>query len=148
MRSITRTRARDNIDFPEIYASLGWKWLSGKVWYSNDFGNSSDSAEYYEANAAIPLPANFAASAHVGYSDGDYWDNAAGGGYTDWSVGVTYALGHFTLGLKYVDGSDLQDLDDYCHGVEGDPICKDKDVGSTDARAIFSVSTTFPWKSE
>ena len=34
----------EDIDFPEIYAGLGWNWLSGKLWYSNDFGNSDESA--------------------------------------------------------------------------------------------------------
>ena len=54
----------------EIYAGLGWEWLSGKVSYSNDFGNSGESAFYYEANASHELPSNFAVSAHLGYSDG------------------------------------------------------------------------------
>jgi uncharacterized protein (TIGR02001 family) len=124
----------EDIDFPEIYGSLGWNWLSGKIWYSNDFGNSGDSAMYYEANGAFELPANFGATAHIGYSDGDYWD---GSEYTDWSVGLTYTLSHFTLGLKWVDGSDLDAYD-------GTP----DDVGSSEARAIFTVSTTFPWSSE
>ena len=52
-------------------------------------------------------------------------------------MGVTYALGNFTLGLKWVDGSDLEELD-------GTP----DDVSSSEARAIFSVSTTFPWSQE
>ena len=124
----------EDIDYPEIYAGLGWNWLSGKVWYSNDFVNTGDSAMYYEANGTFELPANFGATAHVGYSDGDYWEGAE---YTDWSVGVTYALGNFTLGLKYVDGSDLEEFD-------GTP----DDVNSSEARAIFSVSTTFPWTNE
>jgi len=127
----------DNIDYPEIYAGLGWNWLSGKVWYSNDLGNSGDSAMYYEANGEWALPANFGASAHVGYSDGDYWDNAYGDGYMDWSVGVTYEISHFTLGLKWIDGSDLK-------AADGTP----DNVGSSEARAVFTVSTTFPWSKE
>lgn len=124
----------DDIDYTEIYAGLGWNWLSGKIWYSPDYVNAGDSAMYYEANGTWELPANFGATAHVGYSDGDYWD---GSEYTDWSVGVTYALGNFTLGLKWVDGSDLEEFD-------GTP----DDVSSSEARAIFSVSTTFPWSNE
>ena len=124
----------EDIDFPEVYAGLGYKWISGKIWYSNDFGNSGDSAMYYEANGAFELPANFGLTAHVGYSDGDYWQ---GFEYTDWSVGATWTISNFTLGLKYVDGSDLEAFD-------GTP----DDVGSSEARAIFSVSTTFPWSSE
>jgi len=133
----------DSIDFGEIYGSLGWKWLSGKIWYANDFGNSGDSAQYYEGNATFELPANFGLTAHVGYSDGSYW---SGSEYTDYSVGLTYAIGNFTLGLKYVDGSDAADLDDLCKQIACAGV--DRDVFSTDPRAIFSVSTTFPWSQE
>jgi hypothetical protein len=45
--------------------------LSGKISYSNDFANLDESAFYYEANAAYDLPANFAITGKVGYSDGD-----------------------------------------------------------------------------
>jgi len=97
----------DDIDYPEIYAGLGWNWLSGKVWYSNDFGNSGESAFYYEANAEYELPANFGLNAHIGYSDGDAIDLFYEDSYMDWSVGVTYDWSNFTFGLKYADGSDL-----------------------------------------
>jgi uncharacterized protein (TIGR02001 family) len=130
----------DSINFGEIYGSLGWKWLSGKIWYANDFGNSGDSAQYYEGNATFELPANFGLTAHIGYSDGAYWSHAE---YTDYAVGLTYGLGNFTLGLKYVDGSDAEDLDDVCKEFDCGGL--DRDVFSTDARVIFSVSTTFPW---
>ena len=127
----------DSLHYGEVYAALGWNWLSGKIWYSPDFGNADESAMYYEANASIPLPANFGATAHVGYSDGNYWDKFYDGGYMDWSVGVTYALGHFNLGLKYVDGSDLEVTD-------GQP----DDVFTSESKAVFSVSTSFPWSKE
>jgi uncharacterized protein (TIGR02001 family) len=127
-----------DLDYPEIYGSVGWEWLSGKIWYSNDFGNSDESSFYYEANGNWALPSDFGLSAHIGYSDGDAIDVLYGeNSYMDWSVGVTYPLGNFTLGLKYVDGSDLEAND----GTPGD-------VFSSEARAIFSVSTTFPWDSE
>jgi uncharacterized protein (TIGR02001 family) len=141
-----------NVDYGEVYAGAGWKFLSGKIWYSPDFG-SSDSRDgfYYEGNFNYSLPANFGVSAHVGYSDGKYWDYWYNGGYTDWSVGVTYTISHFTVGLKWIDGSDLKDLNDFCR-VEGcassGPDKVNKDVFSTDARAVLSISTTFPWKSE
>jgi uncharacterized protein (TIGR02001 family) len=124
----------DSINYPEIYAGATWKVITGKIWYSWDFGNTNKSAEYYQLDANIPLPANFTIGLHSGYSDGDYWgsDN-----YFDWSAGVSYALGHFNLNLKWVDGSDYKPGNDV-----------HDDVLSTDARAIFSVSTTFPWKGE
>jgi len=128
--------SNDVHDFAEIYASLGWKFLKGKIWYSDDFGGgpAGDDALYYEGNATFELPANFGLGLHFGYSDGAYWgsDN-----YFDYSVGVTYTVGHFNLGLKYVDGSDLKSLND-----------APDDIANSDARAILSVSTTFPWSNE
>lgn len=127
----------EDIDFPEIYASLGWKYFEGKIWYSNDFGGSDESSMYYEANGTFELPANFGATAHIGYSDGDAIDLLYDDSYMDWSVGVTYTYSHFDFALKWVDGSDLE-------GLDGTP----DDVNSSEARAIFSVSTTFPWSNE
>ena len=122
-------------NYPEIYASVGYKWLSGKLWYSDEFGGVDDNGEayYIEGNASFPVAeTGLGLTGHIGMSDGDYWDSVDG--YFDWSVGVTYTLGHFNLGLKYIDGSDLEEAD-------GTP----DDVFSSEARAVFSVSTTFPW---
>jgi len=128
----------DDLDFPEVYAGLGYKWFETKIWYSSDFANYSEQAWYLEGNAAYELPANFGLEAHIGYSTGDGIEAAYGqDNYFDWSVGVTYALGNFGLGLKYVDGSDLKTLD-------GTP----DDIGSSEGVVIFSVSTTFPWSKE
>lgn len=123
------------LNYPEIYASLGWKFLEAKVWYSWDYGGNGGSSMYYEGNVNYELPANFGLTGHVGYSDGNGIQTAYGqGDYTDWSAGVTYALGNFSLALKWVDGSDLKSLND-----------APDDVFSSDARAVFSISTTFPW---
>ena len=129
----------DDLDFPEIYVGLGWEWLSGKISYSNDFGNYDESAFYYEANAAYELPANFGINAHLGFSDGDGVEAAYGqDNYFDWAIGVTYALGNFNLGLKYADGSDLETLD----GTLPD------DVSNSEGAVIFSIATAFPWSKE
>jgi len=129
----------EDIDFPEIYVGLGWEWLSGKISYSNDFGNYDESAFYYEANAAYELPANFGINAHLGFSDGDGVEAAYGqDNYFDWAIGVTYALGNFNLGLKYADGSDLETLD----GTLPD------DVSNSEGTVIFSIATAFPWSKE
>ncbi|MFL6548982.1 MAG: TorF family putative porin [Povalibacter sp.] len=110
-------------DFPEIYGKLSYGIFSGKVWYSNDFGGSDQDAMYVQGDASIPLPANFTIDLHAGYSFGDYWKDADSE-YVDYSAGVGYTVGNFTLGLKYVD-TDLKDTDM--------------------DRVIFTVSTTFPW---
>lgn len=125
----------EGLDFPEVYAGLGYKWLSGKLSYSSDFANTSEQAWYFEGNASYELPANFGLQAHLGYSTGDGIDAAYGqNSYYDWAIGVSYALKNFDLSLKYVDGSDLKTLD----GTPGD-------VSSSEGVVIFSASTTFPW---
>jgi uncharacterized protein (TIGR02001 family) len=134
-----------DFNYLEIYGSLSKDWFKGKLWYSNDFGgNATDGdtpAFYVEANGTFPLPANFSVLAHVGYSFGDYWDDlkdaGAGSDYLDYSIGVGYTAGNFNLALKWIDGSDLKEAD-------GTP----DDVFSSEARAVFTISTTFPWKND
>lgn len=135
-----------DINFPEIYGSLTYDWFEGKLWYSNDFGGSSEDAIYAEANATVPLPANFSILVHVGYSLGDYWDAVGAdvsaevedetgvnpgwdGEYIDYSVGVGYTVGNFDLALKYIDtDGDLEDPGD---------------VLNNEGRVIFTIATTF-----
>lgn len=114
------------LDFPEIYASLSVGPFKGKVWYSNDFGGTDESSFYLDANGTFPLPANFSILTHVGYSDGDAIDVLYGDSYVDYSAGVGYTAGNFSLALKYVG----QDLD---NSLE------------LDDRVIFTIATTFPW---
>lgn len=123
-----------DLAFPEVYAGATWNVLTGKIFYTWDYGQSGKSAEYYQLDAGIPLPASLTLNLHGGYSDGSYWgsDN-----YFDWSAGLSYELGHFTLDLKWVDGSDLAVAEHVWH-----------DIASSEARAIFTVSTSFPWTKE
>jgi len=127
-----------DFNFPEIYGSVGWEFLSAKISYSWDFAGTSETALYYEGNVDYGLPANFGVTGHIGYSDGDGIRAAYGqSNYYDWSVGLTYTWSHFDFALKWVDGEDLDTL-------RNTP----DDISSSDARAIFSVSTTFPWSKE
>jgi uncharacterized protein (TIGR02001 family) len=93
----------------EAYAGISKGYFSGKLWYSPD---------YFEGNAAIPLPMDFTLLAHAGISDGDFYSDSI----TDVSIGVGKNFGNFATNLKYVDGSD-----------------------GLDNRFVFSVSTTLPW---
>jgi uncharacterized protein (TIGR02001 family) len=127
-----------DFNFPEIYGSVGWEFLSAKISYSWDFAGTSETAFYYEGNVDSGLPANFGVTGHIGYSDGDGIRAAYGqSNYYDWSVGLTYTWSHFDFSLKWVDGEDLDTL-------RNTP----DDISSSDARAIFTVSTTFPWSNE
>ncbi|MEO7386375.1 MAG: TorF family putative porin, partial [Gammaproteobacteria bacterium] len=128
----------------ELYAGLSYKIISGKIWYSPDFANAGESAWYGELNAGIPLPAEFALNLHAGYNFGDYWkpENSDDlyDAFYDYSVGIGRSFGHFDFEVKYIDGSDLKNTDCSRSGVE----CID-DVLSSESKAFFSVSTTFPW---
>jgi hypothetical protein len=73
---------------------------------------------------------------HAGYSGGDFW-SSDDSEYFDYSIGVTKSLGHFNLALKFVDGSDLEALNN-----------TPDDILSTDSKVVFSVATTFPWSAD
>jgi uncharacterized protein (TIGR02001 family) len=133
-------------NYPEAHAGIGWKYFDVKAWYSWDFaGYNGKNEKYYEGNFNYPLPANFGLTAHAGYSNGNGINYAYGqSSYMDWSAGVTYSWNHFDMSLKWVDGSDLNTLE---HGtLNGSG--KWTDVSSSAARAIFQISTTFPWKKD
>lgn len=127
-----------DIDYMEIYAGVTKDWFEAKAWYSNDYGGDSTAGNmrsyYVESNGAFPLPRDLSVLAHVGYSFGDYWKDAAEE-YFDYSLGVGYTAGNFDLSLKWIDGSDLKAND-------GTP----KNVLSSEARLLLSFSTKFPWK--
>ena len=125
----------DEAEYGELFAGLGYKAVSAKLWYAPDFNNSGESATYLEGNAAIPLPSDFELTLHAGYSDGDFWDLANDGGYFDYSIGVGKSIGNFALALKWVDGSDLAASD----GTPGD-------VFTSESKVWFSISTTLPWQ--
>jgi uncharacterized protein (TIGR02001 family) len=138
-----------DLNYVEIYGGLSYDYVSAKVWYSNKFlgdfgedlarstsGDDDTSAFYIEGNATIPLPQNFSILLHAGLSTGDYWDNAIGDDVVDYSVGVGYVAGKFNLALKFI-GNDTGDVAEI-----------DTDVNSQEDRVLFTVQTTFPWKSE
>jgi uncharacterized protein (TIGR02001 family) len=138
----------DTFNYFELYAGLGFTApsgasIKGKLFYSPDFGGDATpgdtEAEYLTADFSMPLPSNFSITAHVGYSFGDYWDNflkdlALGDTYMDYAVGVGYTAGKFSLALKYIDGSDLEEAD-------GTP----NDLFTSESKVVLSVATTFPW---
>ncbi|HEU4600431.1 MAG TPA: TorF family putative porin [Steroidobacteraceae bacterium] len=121
-------------DFYEAYAGVSYDWVKAKAFYSPDFGGSATSgntsAQYIQVDAAVPLPANFSVLGHVGYSWGDYWDKSV----TDYSAGVGYTAGNFSLALKYVDNDTSK----------SDGTRTTEDVFNNEGRVIFTVSTTFP----
>ena len=121
--------------YPELYVGLSYKFFEIKQWYTNSYSGYHDDGWYTEGNLNFELPANFTASAHLGYNYGDAWDKSE---FMDYSIGVGYSVAHFDFELKYVD-TDLG---------KNDWAYSDQDAFNTEGRAIFSVSTTFPWSNE
>lgn len=117
--------------YPELYAGLTYSFFEVKQWYTNDYSGTDEDAFYTEGNANFELPANFTLGLHAGYNYGDAFEDFE---YVDYAVSVGYTLGHFDLGLKYVDN----DMDEQI----------ESDVFNSEGRVIFSVSTTFPWSAE
>jgi len=126
--------AGDKVQFGEAYAGLSYKDFSVKFWYADDFSNSGDSATYIEGNASFALPKDFALTLHAGYSDGDYWDASNGGGYFDYSIGLTKSVGKLDFAVKWIDGSDLK-------ATDGTP----QDVFTSQGKLQLTVATTLPW---
>lgn len=124
-----------DFNYLEIYGSISKDWFKGKLWYSPDFGGDSTTGDteawYLEANGTWALPANFSLLAHVGYSTGDYWDDVYGDDLIDYSIGVGYTAGKFSLALKYAD-------------TDSD-VTVTSDAFNNEGRVIFTVATTFPW---
>ncbi len=134
----------------EAHAGVGWKWIDAKYWYAWDYaGLSGKNERYIESNVNYPLPANFGVTGHIGYSNGSGIKASTGqGSYMDWSVGVTYTWSHFDMSLKWVDGSDARYLDPPYLYKDNCDCFKKTDAFSSEARAIFQISTSFPWKKE
>jgi uncharacterized protein (TIGR02001 family) len=124
--------ADDIDDYPEIYAGLTYRNFEFKQWYTHDYGGTELDGFYTEANASFDLMENLSLGLHVGYNFGDAFEDTE---YFDYSVGLAYTLGNFELGLKYVD-TDLG---------RGDFLHSDQHVFNSEGRAIFWISTTFPW---
>jgi uncharacterized protein (TIGR02001 family) len=110
-----------DLNTAEIYGSLAWKFIKGKVNYTNDVASSGNSGLYLDASANVPIGDRFSLQAHVGQSSGDAYSTKI----LDYSAGAGVTLGNFAVVLKWVD-TDRDNVDD--------------------GRVILTVATTFPWK--
>ena len=66
-------------------------------------GNGSEDSFYLAGDLTTTIPnTSFGVAAHLGHSFGPSY-LTIGKGYTDWSIGGTYAIKNLSLGLSYVD---------------------------------------------
>jgi len=122
--------------YVEGYLDITVGSFNAAQWYTDDYSGLGMAAQYTELNYTRELPRSFSVAAHVGYSWGDYWedDSMGGGELVDYSLGLQYGAGHFTLGGK-ISGTDASgDLK-----VRSGPF-------ANDTRLVVSIETTFPWE--
>ena len=116
-----------NYDFWEASFAVGYDFqlfsASASVNHSPEFFGETGKAQYYAASVDVPLPKDVTLSTHLGRQNIERGNN-----YTDWSVGLGYALEGFDLSLKYVDTN----LDEPTQCVDG-----------CESRVIFGVSKSF-----
>ena len=95
----------------ELYVAGSWKWVSLKYSHSVDdtFGiPNSKNSWYLDLSANYPLTDALTLNAHVGRQEfkgsNDGVNNGDALNYTDWKIGVTWALaGGWNLGAFYSD---------------------------------------------
>lgn len=113
---------RFNFNFFEGYLSLGYDFdvasVSVGTAYSPDFFGSTGDALYTNAGVSIPLPADFALDAGIGYQMIDQ-----GTSVIDWSVGLSKSFFGFDFSVSYVD--------------------TEQNAVGADATVIFAVSRSF-----
>jgi uncharacterized protein (TIGR02001 family) len=111
----------------EIYGKLTYKFLTGSLWYTDDFYNSGKSEVYLSADAAIPA-GPLSIILHAGYTS---TDAVANGDYEDYAVGVSYTASNITLSMKYI----------FTDGVD-----RFGASPGSDDRVVLGISTSLPWK--
>ena len=121
-----------NYDFWELAAAVGYDFgfmqATASLNYSPDYFASSGDAWYPAVNMTVPLPHGFTVDAGYAYQ----WisENSAFGtpDYGTWSLGLSYELEGFNLGLKYID-TDLEEPGECADGCG--------------TRVVFTVSRSF-----
>ena len=88
-------------------AAISWKWVSLKYSYSVDhtFG-VPDTAGYIDLSANYPINDAWTFNAHVGRQDYQGSTNGVSNNvfdYTDWKLGVTWAVNGYNIGAYYTD---------------------------------------------
>jgi uncharacterized protein (TIGR02001 family) len=99
-----------NPDTTELYLAGSWKWASLKYSHavSNTFGiPDSHNSWYLDLSANYPITDALTLNAHVGRQEYKGSTNGFNNGdtlnYTDWKLGLTWAVNSWNLGAYYTD---------------------------------------------
>ncbi len=102
----TRVGATVNADTTELYAALGYKWVTAKYSYVASTGAfgfaNADGSDYLDISASLPI-------GETGLTAGAHWGtfsfkNNSLQNYDDWKISLTYDLGSgMSVGAAYSD---------------------------------------------
>ena len=105
-----------NPNTQEVYASIGYKWLSAKYsyatsshfigWYSgSDYKGNTRGSNYLELNANYDAGDGWTVIGHVGHQNVKGFSTLLfqSASYNDWKIGVTKDVGFGVVGLAYSD---------------------------------------------
>jgi uncharacterized protein (TIGR02001 family) len=106
-------------NYSEVYAGLSFAGLSGKFFYSPEFGATQDAGYYVTVNYALAISETLSLTPEVGYSAGDgIKETLAGFGssakdYVDYSLTLAKTLeGGFTFSFGVIGNSEHNALGD------------------------------------
>jgi uncharacterized protein (TIGR02001 family) len=112
------TPALANPNTQELYASIGWKWLSAKYsyatsshfigWYGGSlYDQNTRGSDYLELNANYDLGDGWTLVGHMGHQKVKGYVTTPGvlesANYDDWKIGATKDVGFGVVGLAYSD---------------------------------------------
>lgn len=121
-----------NFSYGEFYAKpsvklTDWLTVGGAVIGGDNFGNTSNSAWYYEGNAAITLPQflpmGIGSSISGAVGRQTYASALGNTDYTTWNVGVAFNYKAVTLDLRYWDTDTNAASAAQCVGPTGMDLC-------------------------
>lgn len=95
----------ETVNTTEVHVAGTYKWITLSVAYSlfDYFGvANSDGTIYYNATVAVPLAdSGLTVNLHAGHTSYAGSGNGAAANYSDFSGGLSYALGSYTLAALY-----------------------------------------------
>lgn len=106
-----------DIDYFEVDLGLHYKGFSLLYALSNDYVNSSESAQYVSVDYTHPITEGVDLNLHAGYSHGDYWDGVRDfNKYKDYSIGLSGNVYGLDVSASYITTS-MQAGDDVESGA-------------------------------
>ncbi len=113
-----------DLDYGELIVDIGYnEFATFTLGYSNDVFAVDETGIYYGLGLGNPINDQLSWNANIGHYN---LDDAFGDGYTDYSLGLSYDIEQFSIGLTY-HGGDQDDL----FGETGDD------------RVVLSLSSSF-----